>query len=133
MGCGKNWPRLAPGRPDHVDSLEAARERLVLVERALVLLVGRRSDTTQISRRERGFQQVGRIHGAARRRTGADDRVNLVDEQDALGVADYGFDNRFQPLLEVSAKAGPREQRTHVERVDLYPLHLFSNFAVVNS
>src|ERR1700678_4334236 len=128
----ENLHRLVLRRLDHVDSLEAARERLVLVERALVFLVGRRSDTAQIARRERRLEQVGRIHGPARRRSRANDCVNLVDEQNPLRVADYRLDDGLQALLEVAAKARAREQRAHVERVNLDALQRVGHVAVVN-
>ena len=128
----ENLHRLVLRRLDHVDSLEPARERLVLVERSLVFLVSRRSDTAQIARRERRLQQVRRIHRPARRRSRADDRVNLVDKQNPLRVADHGLDDRLQPLLEIAAKARAREQRAHVERVNLDALQRLGHIAVMN-
>src|SRR4029077_343919 len=50
----------------------------------------------------------------------------------ALVVADDGLDNRLQPLLEVATKTSPREQRAHVERIDLDTLERLRNVAVVN-
>ncbi len=101
-----------------LDHLEAARQGPVAVERTLVLGVGGGADAAQLAGGQAGFQDVRGVEGAGRRRAGADDRVNLVDEQDVLGLGHDAVDHRLQPLLEVSAVAGAGEQRTHVERVD---------------
>ena len=128
----ENLHRLVLRRLDHVDSLEAPRERLVLVERSLVFLVGGRSDASQIARRERRLQQVRRVHRPARRRSRTDDRVYLVDEQNSLRVADHRLDDGLQPLLEVAAKARARQQRAHVERVYLDAQQRLGHILVVN-
>ena len=52
-------------------------------------------------------------------RAGADQRVDLVDEEDRVGVVDQLLEHRLQALLEVAAILGAGEQRAHVERVDL--------------
>ena len=78
---------LRDGRLRHVDLLEAPRERVVLLENAAELRVGRRADAAQLAVREQRLDQVRRIHDAARRRAGADDGMNLVDEQDRARAA----------------------------------------------
>ena len=77
----------ATRRLDHVDLLEAARQRVVLLEDAAVFLVGRRADAAQLAVREHRLDQVRRVHDAARGGARADDRVDLVDEQDRAGHA----------------------------------------------
>ncbi len=105
-------------RLDHVDLLEPAQQRAVLFEMIAELLVGRRADAADRAARQRRFQQVRGIHRAAARRAGTDHRVDLVDEQDRVRQPfELGHD-LFQPLLEIAAIAGAREQRAHVERID---------------
>ncbi len=65
-----------------------------------------------------GLMQVAGVHHAARRRAGADHRVDLIDEQDRVGHFLELVDDRFEPLLEVAAVLGAGDQRAHVERVD---------------
>ena len=60
--------RLVDRRLDDVDLLEAPRERVVLLEHAAVLVVGRRADALQRAGGQRGLEQVGRVERAARRR-----------------------------------------------------------------
>ncbi len=69
-------------------------------------------------RLQRGLQEVRRIHRAARRRAGADDGVDLVDEQHRVGLLLELRQHGLQPLLEVAAIARAGQQRAHVERVD---------------
>lgn len=58
------------GRLDDVDLLEAPRQRAVLLEDAPVFLEGGRANAAQLARRQGRLDQVGGIHGAARRRAG---------------------------------------------------------------
>ena len=65
----------------HEHGLEAALERRVLLDVLAVLVERRGADAVQLAARQRGLQQVAGVHralGAA----GADQRVQLVDEQD---------------------------------------------------
>ena len=49
----------------HVDLLEAADQRAVLLEVVAEFLVGGRADAAQVARRQRRLQQVRRVHRAA--------------------------------------------------------------------
>ena len=69
------------------DLLEPPRQRAVLLD-LLVLVERRRADDAQAARREHRLQQRRQVHRAAGRRAGADDAVQLVDEE-----------NRIAPLL----------------------------------
>src|SRR5262245_45660934 len=75
---------LGDRRLGNVDLLEAPGERVVLFEDLAELVVRRRADALQRAGGKRGLQQVRRVERAARRRAGADDRMDLVDEQDRL-------------------------------------------------
>ena len=63
--------------------LEAPLERGVLLDPLPVLVERRRADAAQLAARERGLEQVRRVHRALGR-AGADDGVQLVDEEDDL-------------------------------------------------
>ena len=109
---------LAHRRLDDVDLLEAPRERAVLLEDAAVFLERGRTDAAQLARGEHGLDQVRGIHRAARRGAGADDRMDLVDEQDRAGVLLQLREHGLQALLEIAAVLGAGDQRAEVERVD---------------
>jgi hypothetical protein len=111
--------RLLDGRLVHVHLLEAAGKRVVLLEDAAEFLVRGGADALQRTGRERGLQQVGRVQRAAGGAARADERVDLVDEEDRVRVVHELLQHRLQALLEVAAVLGARQQRAHVERVDL--------------
>ena len=96
--------------------LEAALERRVLLDVLAVLVERRRADGAQLAAREHRLQHVGGVDRALRRAR-ADDRVQLVDEDDqlALGGSDLP-EHGLQPLLELAAVLRAGEQRADVER-----------------
>ncbi len=111
--------RLLDARLEHLDLLEAAGERAVALEVLLELLERRRADAAQLAAGERRLQQVRGVHGAAVGRPGADHGVDLVDEQDGAGLLLEGAEHGLEAGLELAAELRAREQRAHVERVDL--------------
>ena len=103
------------GLADH-HRLEAPLERGVLLDVLAVLVERRRADRAQFAAREHRLEQVGGVDGAfggAR----ADDRVQLVEEQDhaALRLGDL-LEHRLQPVLELAAVLRAGDQRADVER-----------------
>ena len=80
-----------------------------------VFLEGGRPHAAKITILERGFQQVGRIHGPARGRTCANHRVDFVDEKDPLLEVLHFLHDRLQPLFEITAIPRSRKQRAHIE------------------
>ena len=71
-------------RDEH--GLEAPLERGVLLDSLAVLVERRRADAAELAARERRLEQVRGVHRPLGR-AGADDRVQLVDEQDDLARA----------------------------------------------
>ena len=112
------------------DRLEAPLERRVLLDVLAVLVERRRADAAQLAAREHRLQHVRGVDRALRR-AGADDRVQLVDEEDqlALGVLDLA-EHGLQPLLELAAVLRAGEQRADVERPHALALQAFGHVAV---
>ena len=110
--------RVRHGGLSHEDGLEAPLERRVLLDVLAVLVQRRRADGAQLATREHRLQQVCCVHRTLGR-SRADDRVQLVDEEDdpAGRVLDLRQDG-LEPLLELAAVLRPGEQRTDVERPD---------------
>ncbi len=102
----------------HVDLLEAARQRPVLLEDAAVFLVGGAADAAQLAAGQHRLEQVGGVHHAAAGGAGADDHVDLVDEQDRARSAGQLGDDALEALLEVAAVLGAGDQAAEVEAVD---------------
>ena len=112
------------------DRLEPPRQRRVLFDMLAILIERGRADAMQFAARQRGFQQIGRIHRAVGL-AGADQRVHLVDEQDdaAFGRGDF-LQHGLQPLLELAAVFRARDQRAEIERQQLLVLQAFRHVAV---
>ena len=76
----------------------------------------------QLAARQRGLEEVGRIHRAVRL-AGTDQRVHLVDEQDDAAICRGDFvEDCLEALLELAAIFGTGNQRAHVERHQLLVL-----------
>ena len=100
------------------DRLEAPFEGGVLLDVLAVLVEGRRPDRVQLAAGEHRLEQVAGVHRAFGR-AGADDGVQLVDEQDhpALGVLDL-LEHGLETLLELASELRAGNQRAQVERDD---------------
>ena len=81
--------RVRDGRLADEDRLEAPLERGVLLDVLAVLVERRRADRAQLAAREHRLEQVRRVDGALGRAR-ADDRVQLVDEEDDLALRARG-------------------------------------------
>jgi uncharacterized membrane protein YgdD (TMEM256/DUF423 family) len=101
-----------------VDRLEPALEGGVLLDVLAVLLGRGGTNDLNLTTRERRLQDGGRVDGALGR-TSANDGVDLVDEEDVVGVVLKLCDNLLHALLELAAILGSRHERRHVERPDL--------------
>ena len=110
--------RLLDVRLVHVDGLEAPLERGVLLDVLAVLVQRRRADRVELAAREHRLEEVRRVHRALGR-PGADDRVELVDEEHdlALGVLDL-LEHGLEALLELAAVLRAGDERAEVERHD---------------
>ena len=110
--------------------LETPFEGLVLLEIFLELVERRGADGPQFAPRKGRFEDVRGIH-RPRRLAGADQRVNLVDEEQYLALAggDLLHDG-FQTLLELALILGARDQGPHVERIDRLRFQVLGNVAV---
>ena len=108
--------RRLDGRLADVDGLEAALQRGVLLDVLAVLVERRGADRAQLAAGEHRLEQVGGVDGALGG-AGADDRVQLVHEQDdlAAGLLDL-LEDGLQPLLELAAVLRAGQQRADVER-----------------
>ena len=99
-----------------VDGRETSLEGGVFLDVAAVFVQCGRADDVQFASSEGRFEHVGGVDRALGG-AGADDRVDLVDEEDdlALALADL-VDNGLEPLLEFAPELGSGEESAHVER-----------------
>ena len=107
---------LERGLLDH-DRLEPALEGRVALDVLAVLVERGGADALQLAARERRLEDVGGVDGAFGG-TRAHEGVELVDEEDrVVGVAQL-LDDLLEPLLELAAVLGARDQRSDVEGQD---------------
>ena len=102
----------------HLDGLEAALEGGVLLEVLAVLVEGGGADGLQLAAGQHGLQDGGGVDGALGG-AGADQGVQLVDEQHDVAAGADLLQHLLQPLLEVTAVAAPGHQGAEVEGVEL--------------
>ncbi|GBD46468.1 hypothetical protein HRbin41_01295 [bacterium HR41] len=110
--------RLVDGGLLDADLLEAALQRRVALEVLAVLVERRRSDRLQLATGERRLQDrrgVDRTLGG----TGADEVVELVDEEDDVAPLGDLLHHLLEALLELAAVLRAGHERCQVERVDL--------------
>ncbi len=84
-------PRLVDRRLGDLHRSEPTRERLVFLDELLVLTERGGADDANLAARQDTLEDIGRVSRRAERRSGADQRVRLVDEQ-----------NQVRPLLQLA-------------------------------
>jgi hypothetical protein len=118
LEAAEDRDRRLDGRLVDLDGLEAALERGVLLDVLAVLVERRRADGAQLAAGEHRLEEVRGVDRALRR-PGADDRVELVDEEDdrAGGLLDLVEDG-LEAVLELAAVLRAGDERAEVERDD---------------
>ena len=117
---------------DH-NGLEPPLKSLILFKVFLIFIERRCSDGSQLAACQGWFQNVGRIHGTLASAC-PDERVNFVDEEDyiAFGLG-YLLYNALQAFLELAFIFRAGQQRTHIERINLFVLQIVGHVAAYNS
>ena len=114
----------------HVHGLEATLERGVLLHMKAILVERGGADDTQLSARQHRLEHVAGVHRALGL-AGADERVELVDEDDefAFRFRDL-LEHRLQALLELAAILRARDHGAQIERDEALVLEPFGNVTV---
>ena len=97
------------------DGLKSALKRRVLLDVLTVFVKRGGSDAVEFASGEHRLEQVGGIERSLGR-TGSDDSVQFVDEQDHLAVGGLDLlENRLESVLEFAAVLRPGDQRAQVQ------------------
>ena len=129
LEAAQDRDRVGDGRLADEHGLEAPLERRVLLDVLAVLVERRRADRAQLAAREHRLEQVAGRDGALGG-AGTDDRVELVDEEDDLALRRGDLrEHGLEPLLELAAVLGARDQRADVERPDALALQSLRHVA----
>ena len=121
--------RVRDRRLRHLDRLEPALQRSVLLQVLAVLIQGGRTDRLQLAAGQHRLEDRGGVDRALGR-TGTDQGVQLVDEQDDVAARPDLLEHLLQPLLEVTPVPGARDQRAQVQGVQLLVLEGFRHLAL---
>ena len=113
----------------HLDRLEAALERGVLLEVLAVLVERGGADRLQLAAGQHRLED-GRGVDRALGGTGTDEGVDLVDEHDDVAAGADLLEHLLQALLEVTAVAAAGDQRAEVEGVELLVLQRLGHLAL---
>jgi hypothetical protein len=111
------------------DLLEAPLQRRVALEVLAVLVERRRADRLQLTAGQ-GRLEDRRCVDSTFRRTGTDEVMQLVDEQDDVAALLDFLHDLLQPLFELAAVLRAGDERGEVERVDLLALQQLGHLAV---
>ena len=109
---------VGDGRLFHLDRLEAALERRVLLQVLAVLLEGGGADGLQLAAGQHRLEDAGGVDRSLGR-PGPDQGVDLVDEEDDVAACPDLFEDLLQPLLEVTAVARAGDEGTEIEGVEV--------------
>ena len=115
-------------RLGHLDRLEPALERGILLDVLAVLVERGRADDLQLTAGQHRLEDGGRVDRALGG-TGTDEGVDLVDEQDDVAAGADLLEDLLQPLLEVTAVAAAGDERAEVEGVELLVLEGLGHLA----
>ena len=110
-GHGRARARLA-----HQDRDEAPLQGGIALDVPRELVMGGRAHAGELASGERGLQLVGGVLGPLAGGPGADQRVQLVDEDHhaPLGALHLFLDAQ-EPLAERATQLGPRDETGHVQ------------------
>ena len=117
LDAEQDLDRLALARRIDLDRLEAPLERSILLDVLAVLGRRRRADAANLAAGQRRLQDVRRVEGAFGR-AGADQRVQLVDEDDDVRIVGQLLHDRLEALFELTAILGAGHDQRDVERED---------------
>ena len=118
----------ATRRLAHLDRLEPPLQRSVLLHVLAVLIQRGGPDRLQLAAGQHRLQDARGVDRALRG-TRTHQRVQLVDEQDDVPASADLLEHLLQPLLEITAVARTRDQRTQVQRVKLLVLQRLGHLA----
>ena len=121
--------RIGFGRRRNLDGLEAALQRAVLLDRLAELRRRGCADALNLAARQSGLQDVGGVERTFRR-TGAHQRVQLVDEDDGILRLHQFLHDGLEPLFKLAAILRAGHDQRQIEREDALVRQERRHFAV---
>jgi hypothetical protein len=111
----QNLDRIGLIRRRNFHRLEAALERTVFLNRLAVFTRRGCADALNFPARQSGLKNIGRVERAFGR-SGSDQCVQLVDENDGILRLHQLFHDRFETLFELATVLGASDDQREVQR-----------------
>ena len=111
----KDLHRLFGRRLLHQNRLEATLQRVVLFDALAVFPERGCTDALKLTTRQRGLDDVRRVHRALGS-TGSNDGMQFVKEEDHVSALRDFLNNALEPLLELPAILRPGNEQRHIQR-----------------
>ena len=124
----QNQNRFFDRRRFDFHGLETAFERRIFLDVFAIFVQRGRADALQFAAAQSRLDDVRRIHRAFGR-TGADDRVQLIDEENDVLRATNFVHHRFDAFFELAAIFRARDHQREVERDDFFVAQKFRHIA----
>jgi hypothetical protein len=115
--AAEDLERVLAGRLIDVDGLETSGQGRILLDVLAELIEGRRADALNLAARKRRLEHVGSVDGALGT-AGADQGVQLVDEQDDVACAADLIHHRLDALFELAAVLRAGDHHGQVQHHD---------------
>ena len=129
LQAAENGDRVFDARLADYDRLKAPLQGGVLFHVFAIFVQRRGADAAEFAAGQGGLEQVGGV-GAPFRPARADDRVQLVDEEDDVRRVGDLAEHGLEALLELAAELRPRHQRPHVQGDDALVFQAFGHVGV---
>ena len=120
------WRRLI-----HLNTLETALKRSILLNRLVILLKRCGADTLKLAASKSWLEDIGSIHRALRSAS-TDHCMDFIEKKNNVTTALRFVDDFFETLLKLTAILRPCHDPRHIKRNNALGLHLFGNFATMN-
>ena len=133
LQAAEDGDRVFDRRLADEDRLEAAFQGGVFFDVFAIFVERGGADAAQLAAGQGRLEQIGGVV-APFGRSGADDGVQLVDEQNHVAAGGFDFaQHGLEPLFELAAEFGAGDQRAHVERDDALVLQTLRHVPLDNS
>ena len=116
-----------------IDLLESADYAALTGEVAVEFFVGGRADESDVSTLEIGLQHVRGVRTTVACPSCTNHVVDFVDIDDGVSFFLHSVHHLLDAFLEVAAKLGSCQHRTHIHLIDAAPLESFGHFSMLDS
>ena len=116
----------------HIDLCKTAAQCLVFVKKVSELLIGRGTNTLEITPCQCRFEQIGSIHASAACCPRSDHCMYLIDKKNRIIHAAQFFNDSLKTFFKITAVFRSCDQRTHIQSENFGIFQYFGDFSFGN-